>query len=25
MRGQTIQAREEKVTVELSGGSFKTT
>jgi hypothetical protein len=25
MRGQTIQAREESITVELSGGSFKTT
>jgi hypothetical protein len=25
MRGQTIQAREETITVELSGGSFKTT
>ena len=25
LRGQTIQAREETITVELSGGSFKTT
>ena len=25
MRGQTIQAREESITVELSGGSFKST
>jgi hypothetical protein len=25
MRGQTIQAREETITVELSGGSFKST
>jgi len=25
MRGQTIQAKEETITVELSGGSFKST
>ena len=25
LRGQTIQAREETITVELSGGSFKST